>query len=116
MTITEQEFFDHACYRFRDGTGRAVHTDHRGRRRYAFAGDDGLRSPVGALIPVGHPALRSRRTFYAMAFIHNDLAGIAEVVGIEQPLELSHQRQFHRVGVAFQGCDPLAADAMLGGE
>ncbi len=46
----------------------------------------------------------------------HDLAGIAEVVGIEQPLELSHQRQLHRVGMSLQGRDPLAADAMFGGE
>ena len=35
---------------------------------------------------------------------------------IEQPLDLGHQRQLHRVGMALQGRDPLAADAMLGGE
>ncbi len=73
MTITEQEYFDRACERLRDGTGRAVGA--RGKCEYLT--EDGCKCVVGVFIPDGHTAQRSGLSVVSLAERWPRLAGIA---------------------------------------
>lgn len=109
-TITEQEYFDRACERLRDGTGRAIHDG----RACEYLTKDGRKCVVGIFIPDGHPAQAFTGSVPRLAGRYPDLAGIAfpgDVTG--RGLALAFRLQgAHDSAKNWEGCKFIGEPAL----